>query len=229
MNQKRISQLILGGGLLFCFLAGPALAVQAKSPLFLNVPFTSQAPLGQWSDLRQEDGCEEATAAMAMAWVKDQTGQTKTWWRNRVVGLSDFELRNYGEYRDVSLSDMVKWLFVGYYAYNRVAIKPVNTAADIISELEAGKIVLIPMDGRLLLNPYYTPPGPQTHMLLVKGYDYASGEFITNDSGTRRGESYRYPAKILLNAIRVYPTGSHEPVKKIIKEMIVISKTGSVK
>ncbi len=37
-----------------------------------SVPFTVQAPLGDWTDARQQDGCEEASVLMAMAWVRDE-------------------------------------------------------------------------------------------------------------------------------------------------------------
>jgi hypothetical protein len=80
------------------------------------------------------------------------------------------------------------------------------------------------MNGRELKNPNFKAPGPVTHMVLVKGYDYKTKEFITNDPGTRRGENYRYPEKISLKAIRVYPTGYHLAVKKVKKEMIVVEK-----
>lgn len=198
---------------------------QAAKPILIRpVPFTSQAPLGQWSDPRQKEGCEEASAAMAMAWVKGKTF-TKSEWRNQIIAISDWEKKEHGEYRDVSLEDMVAWIFQGYYRYDKVKIKEIKTPADIISELEAGNIILAPMAGRLLKNPYYTPPGPLTHMLLIKGYDYQTKQFITNDAGTRRGESFRYSSSVLLGAIRPYPTGSHEAIKERGKKVIVVSRS----
>jgi len=214
----------LFGGLfvvaLFSF--SPVLAVAPD--ILIDVPFTSQAPLGQWSDQRQQDGCEEAVVAMAMAWVGNEKNITKENWRLRILILSNFEFKKYGEYRDVSLADLQNWLFKDYFNYKKTALKPVETAADIIKELEKGRIVLTPMDGRALKNPNFTAPGPERHMILIKGYDYKTQEFITNDPGTRRGQSYRYPAKIILQAIRSYSTGYHQPIKKVIKEMIVVEK-----
>lgn len=214
----------LFGGLfvvaLFSF--SPVLAVAPD--ILIDVPFTSQAPLGQWSDQRQQDGCEEAVVAMAMAWVGNEKNITKENWRLRILILSNFEFKKYGEYRDVSLADLQSWLFKDYFNYKKTELKPVLTATDIIKELEKGRIVLTPMDGRALKNPNFTAPGPERHMILIKGYDYKTQEFITNDPGTRRGESYRYPAKIILQAIRAYPTGYHQPIKKVVKEMIVVEK-----
>jgi len=42
--------------------------------------------------------------------------------------------------------------------------------------------------------------------------------------GTRKGELYEYDTKVLFNAIRDYPTGYHEPLSKIEKNMIVVWK-----
>ena len=38
-------------------------------------------------------------------------------------------------------------------------------------------------------------------MLVIIGFDDKTGEFITNDPGTKRGAEFRYKYKILLNAI----------------------------
>ena len=80
----------------------------------------------------------------------------------------------------------------------------------------------MPVDGRGL-NPKYKAPGPERHMILIRGYDDDTGEFITNDAGTRKGEKYRYKYEKLFNAIRDYPTGDHVPVVGRIKKMIVVS------
>ena len=77
-------------------------------------------------------------------------------------------------------------------------------------ELEAGHLVIIPTNGQALKNPNFTLPGPERHMLVVKGYDYETEEFITNDPGTRNGADYRYKKDLLFEAIRNYKTGFHE-------------------
>jgi len=227
-NKKNRYFLLIGFALAFNFLI--LLSAQAAGKSFIiPVPFSSQAPLANWQDSRQQDGCEEATALMAMAWVKGEGIKakekiSKASWEKKIIALSDFEKKKYGEYRDVTLSDMVKWIFKDYFKYDKISVKPVASAKDILTELEKGRIVLLPMNGRELKNPNFKAPGPVTHMVLVKGYDYKTKEFITNDPGTRKGENYRYPEKIILKAIRVYPTGYHLTVKKIKKEMIVVEK-----
>jgi len=187
-----------------------------------SVPFTSQAPLAEWRDQRQQDGCEETVSLMAMWLVKGQAAPTKAEAKKQLLAISDFEKRKYGEYRDVALSDMITWIFKDYFKYEKVRLVKDLKLSDLKSELAAGHVLLLPMNGQRLKNPYFTAPGPERHMILVYGYDPAKKEFITNDPGTRRGAAYRYPEKILFDAIRAYPTGYHKAIKKLEKAMIVV-------
>lgn len=203
----------------------------APKTILLKVPFTAQAPQGDWKDERQQDACEEAAALMAISWIKSGSQQNKPeivlsqkQWRDKIVGLSDWELKKYGEYRDLSLNAIRDWIFKDYFSYKLVVIKNVNSAADIIKELEQGNLVLVPMNGRALKNPNFASPGPERHMILIKGYDYGTKQFITNDPGTRRGENYRYSAAIIFKAIRTYKTGNKLPFGKLMKEMLIVSR-----
>lgn len=185
----------------------------AAFPRTINniVSFTSQAPLGEWDDPRQQDACEEAVVLMAEAWLFQVPNYPTKIWRNKIVDLSDFQKEKYGEYRDASLLDIRDRIFKDYFAYPDVEIKNISSINDIIKELEAGNLVLAPTNGQALKNPNFKAPGPERHMLLIKGYDYEKKEFITNDPGTRKGADYRYSAEILYEAIRSYKTGYHEP------------------
>jgi hypothetical protein len=204
----------------------PPVEKKASATSFIiPVPFTAQAPLGEWSDERQQDGCEEASAAMAMAWVNGENNIAKEEWLARILALIDFEEEKYGEHRDVALEDIIARIFNDYYGYDRVYLRTVASSSDILKELEQGNIVLIPTNGQALKNPNFTAPGPERHMLLVKGYDYKIGQFITNDPGTRRGENYHYSSEIIFKAIRPYVTGYKLPFPQtLVREMIVVSK-----
>ena len=61
-------------------------------------------------------------------------------------------------------------------------------------------------------------------MIVIRGYDAKTKEFITNDPGTRQGENYRYKSDVLINALRDYPTGNHLPIEAERKAMIIIKK-----
>lgn len=189
----------------------------------IKVPFTAQAPAGDWKDQRQQDGCEEASALMAVRWAKGKP-LAKDEALQAILGSSDYTLKKYGEYRDITAADTVEWIIKDYFGYPNAALKKDITVDDIIAELNRGNLILTPMDGQMLHNPNFTPPGPPRHMLLIRGYDPKRQVFITNDPGTRKGEGYEYSAKVLFEAIRDYPTGYHEPISKIEKNMIVVWK-----
>jgi hypothetical protein len=123
-----------------------------------------------------------------------------------------------------SAADTVSRIFKGYFNYDLAEARYDVDTDDIVSELEKGNIVIVPLNGQAVKNPHYTRGGPERHMLLVKGYDRLSDEFITNDPGTRFGENYRYPTKRLVGAIRDYPSGDREPITEQRRAMIVVSK-----
>lgn len=82
---------------------------------------------------------------------------------------------------------------------------PAPTAAEIQAELALGRLVIMPAAGRRLGNPNFRRPGPLYHMLVIRGFDPARDEFITNDPGTVKGAGYRYKANVLMSAIHDWP------------------------
>lgn len=190
--------------------------------IVFDVPFTPQSPFADWDDPIFQDGCEEAVALMAVSWARGESlNQTKA--KNEIVAASSYQTENYGEYRDASVEDTVKRIIKGYFAYKNVNVKNNITIEDIIFELINGNLIILPMNGQELRNPYYTPPGPERHMIVVIGYDEEKKEFITNDPGTKRGEEYRYNEDILFSAVRDYYTGYHVEINDVRKNMIIVT------
>ena len=138
--------------------------------------------------------------------------------------LEEYEKKNYGQYVDTSVADTISRIFKGYFNYNKVSARYNIVAADIIDELEKGNVVVVPAIGRELNNPNFRGTDPFYHMLVVKGYDYKTKQFITNDPGTRNGQGYRYSEATLMNAISDYPTGNNAPMGAKVKAMIVVTK-----
>jgi hypothetical protein len=201
----------------------PEAAQASITSLVLEVPFTSQAPLGDWQDPRQQNGCEEAVGLMAVYWAQGRS-LTKEEARQKIIDISDNEQETYGEHRDTSAQDTLDRIIKGYFQYDKAFVQSVSSFEDIYRQLERGRVVIVPMNGQKLGNPNYVAPGPAEHMIVVKGYDSQTDEFITNDPGTRKGEGYRYRVPVFLAAIRDYPTGYRLPIKEINKVMIVVEK-----
>lgn len=198
---------------------GPTLG---GSSLIENVPFTVQAPFGEWNIATFQNGCEEAALTMAAYWVSGKP-LTKEIAKKEILVLASFENKKHGQSVDTSAKDTEK-LFKEYYNITTTEVHTDIVMTDIEETLASGAIVIVPADGRKLQNPNYKQPGPTTHMLVVIGYDAKKKEFITNDSGTRKGKGYRYKENILYEAIRDYPTGDHLSINGIKKNMIVVRK-----
>ena len=191
--------------------------------VLLNVPFTSQAPFGNWNDPRQDSGCEEASILMAMLWVKGQESITPEEAEKEIIALSEFEQKNYGFFHDTSTQDTLMVL-KNYFGYKKAFAVFDIEKKDIKAELARGNLVIVPIDGTIVDNIYYTPPGPSRHKIVIVGYDDVAGVFITNDPGTKNGRGYRYNYQVLENSLMDYLTGFNEPVNEIRKSMIVVQK-----
>lgn len=196
---------------------------ESEKNILLEVPFASQAPSADWENIIFQQGCEEASVLMAMMWVQGKRWATVADVEEAIILLSNFEQKTYGEFRDTSSIDTAR-LIRDYFNYDNIEVKSGIDARDIKTELWKGNLIIVPVNGQKLNNPFYTPPGPMQHMLVIKGYDAESKEFITNDSGTKHGNGFRYNEKILENALRDYPTGYKEDIVEINKRMIVVGK-----
>lgn len=191
-----------------------------------SVPFTVQAPTANWRDPLFQDACEEAVVLMAARWVRGKPAISVGEALAEIRALAAYSRRTFGTSVDQSAADTAR-LLRGYYGYAAVSFHENVTLGLLRQEVLRGNLVIVPMNGRKLGNPYYTRPGPLQHMLLLIGYDPATKEFITNDPGTRRGEGYRYREDVLFRAIRDYPTGNRLPIQGEPKTAIVIQSSSA--
>lgn len=186
-----------------------------------NVPFSPQAPSANWDNVIFQQGCEEASILMAMLWVEGKKFISPKDAEKAIIAMSSFEQKNYGEFRDTSSADTVRWA-KDYFDYENIEAKNDINTEDIKAELVNGNLVIVAVNGQKLGNPFYTPPGPIQHMLVIRGYDASKKEFITNDPGTKRGEAFRYKEEILGGALQDYATGYKEPTVEARRVMIVV-------
>lgn len=194
-----------------------------KSYIISGVPFTSQAPYANWDDPRQQDGCEEASALMAVSWAKGEPF-TRAKALENIIKISDYTKEKYGEYRDLSTKDSLAWIYKDYFKYDRVSRRENISLPEIIAEIKKGNLVVVPLNGQAIGNPFFVSPGPMHHALVIIGYDGSDKTFITHDPGTRHGENYKYDINILYQAIRDYPSGYHKNYNTIQKNVIVVEK-----
>lgn len=174
----------------------PAVVSSPVISLPLKVPFTSQAPLAQWDPLHEE-ACEEASLLMVYYYRTGQKFASPLEADTEIKKMIAWEETN-GYKVDLTAKELVA-VASGYMKLKtgRVIINP--SVDQLKAELKAGRPVIVPAAGRELHNPNFTAPGPIYHMLVLKSYDETG--FIVNDPGTRRGESYHYGFKPIMDAM----------------------------
>lgn len=160
-----------------------------------DVAFAAQAPFANWNPPFDE-ACEEASMIMVDKFYKDQ------YLDNSVMNSNIIELVRWETDRgykvDLTAAETKEVLLDFFGLTSRLITRP--TVSQIKQELDRGNLIIVPAAGRQLGNPYFTPPGPIYHMLVIIGYDENKGKFITNDPGTRRGEKISYSYQTLLAA-----------------------------
>lgn len=206
-ENREISPPPMGGG---------ARGGGAPSEVNLAIPFTSQAPHAVW-DYVHEETCEEASALMVDAYFDGRALGGPNQVEEELQKLVSWQKVRFGYFEDTTAQE-VGTLLKEYYGYKRVEVVYDISIDDIKNRLREGLPVIVPAHGRILGNPFYTPPGPDYHMLVVRGVT-KEGKFVTNDPGTRRGEAYVYHPQVLWQAIHDWNGGDVEGGRKV---MIVV-------
>lgn len=183
----------------------------------LDVPFTSQAPHAIWDEIHK-DACEEASALMAGWFVLEKDILSADQVDREILKIVDWEKRYFGYWKDTDAEKTAE-ILKNYFGLKDTEVKTINSVEDIKREIAKGNPVIVPMAGRELGNPYYTPPGPYYHMLVAKGY--TEDRIITNDPGTKRGKDFLYKNEVFWNAIHDWNNGDVIGGEKV---MIVVKK-----
>lgn len=212
---KRVSPLCL---FLFSLLIFCHIAYASHASTIVSVPFTSQAPFGNWAQPWQ-DFCEEASVVMAVHFVWG-VPLTPKFAEAEMQIIKQYEEIVFKRHKDTSAAETAA-ILTHLFGFKNIRVRGIDTASDIKEELRRGHIVIAPAAGRLLKNPYFTPPGPLYHMLVIRGYNDANNTFITNDPGTRRGNGFAYNQELLVAAIHDWNGGE---VMRGGKSVIVVGR-----
>lgn len=197
-------------------------AEDQESLLFPNelnhdVPFTTQAPLGNWS-LPYQEACEEASLVMAVHFLLNKGPFTTQSADSEILDLVHFvEKEGYSIDTTAAETVEVAQKYFGESLYSELSNEV--TVENIKGVLAKGGLVIMPFAGRQLPNPHFSAPGPLYHMLVVKGYTESG--FITNDPGTKFGSNFTYSYEALLSANHDWNNGD---VARGEKLMIILKK-----
>ena len=176
-----------------------------KPEVKINVPFYVQSPFAKWDDLHNE-ACEEASLIMVESWIRGEELDDEKL-NQRILDSVAWQEEKWGGHFDLNTKEVVE-LANRYFKIEKIYFTSLDSLNDIKKELSRGNLVIVPTAGRLLGNPHYRNPGPAYHMLVIVGYN--KKEVITNDPGTRKGESFSYSNDIFFNAIHDWPFSLEE-------------------
>lgn len=167
----------------------------------LAVPFTSQAPEGNW-DQPWQDACEEAAILMLDAYYKEYS-LSPLFAAGELVKMVDWEEEQlWGGSIEIAKVAKVVEHYIG--SDSRIITNP--TIEEIKALIAAGHPVLAVADGKTLDNPHFSNGGPVYHALIIRGY--TSTHFVTNDPGTRHGEEFAYTYENLMDSIHDWNDGN---------------------
>ena len=196
-----------------------SLAGEVPAELTLDVPFSPQAPTGNWDN---NENCEETSLIMAQAYFDGRTENIlpADEVQESINKLNAWEDVNFGHHEDTGADET-----------SRMAEKVLDldvrqirdyTESDLKRALSDDHVVLLPLSARLLENPqHYADGGPFYHMLIVIGYNEVG--FIVHDPGSDDGADNVYSFAILKNAAVDWnnKTKTIDPTRKIA---LIVSK-----
>lgn len=200
--MKRISVFLL----IFLFLCPIANAGIVKN---IDVPFTSQAPDGWYSPF--DEACEESSTVMLDNFYRGKNSINNP--KQEILEIVHIENQLWGYNKDTNAHQMTH-IINNYFPFE-ADIKENPSVLAIQHEIDNNRPVLIPVYGRGLDNPNFIGAGPIYHVVIIKGYDDNTKQFITNEPGTRHGHNWRYGYDEIINAIHDFNQENQQAGKKV--------------
>ena len=222
MKHIRASRTAIMAGLgILIIAAGAAIYYEntKESPTEKNlrVPFTPQAPAGDWRE-PWKNACEETSIIMIdNFYAGDDLAKREA--EQEILNIFSIKEKEFGTSKDESMERVAEIINTAKLAWRaRVVTNP--SRADIQEQIARSRPVIAPVDAQLLDNPIYDGTGLRYHVLVISGYDDAKQEFIVQDPGTSRGQNFRYNYETLMNAIQDYlETDSSKQRKAVLFTM----------
>lgn len=164
----------------------------------IDVPFTSQAPTGDWSEPWQ-NACEETAIYMVSSfYADDEIKQEEAVKRIREIFVAKAEeFRVSADESLQTIADLIDTLDLPLKT--RIVYDP--TVDNLKTELTLENPIIVPVYAPALSSIYSAAEGADYHVVVLIGYDDADGVFIINDPGTSDGEGMRIPYDTFMNAI----------------------------
>lgn len=161
----------------------------------IDVPFTSQAPTGNWSEPWQ-NACEETSVYMVTSFYAEDTIKKSEAIKHikAIIAAKNEEFQVSTDESLEKISELIKLL--GLPWSTEIVIDP--TLEDIKKQLANNQPIIAPVFAPAL---NYGAGGPDYHVMVMTGYDDNTSEFIVNDPAMKNGQGVRFKYDLFIKAI----------------------------
>lgn len=184
------------------FIAGCGILPSAKNtdaPLSptknIDVPFTSQAPAGNWSE-PWKNACEETSIYMVSSFYADDTIKRD----EAIKRIKEIMVAKNAEFQishDESLQKISELITLLDLPWETEIVEN-PSIEDIKKQLANNQPIIAPVFAPTL---GITEDGPDYHVMVITGYDDVTNEFIVNDPALKNGKGIRFEYDIFMTAI----------------------------
>ena len=167
---------------------------QRPSQMSINVPYTSQAPAGDWSEPWQ-NACEETSIYMVSSFYANDPIKRDAAIKN-IKNILAVKKQDFKVSKDESLAEIAALIkALGFPWSTKIVNDP--TEEQLKQELSANHPIIVPVFAPTLGQT----DGADYHVMVLIGYDDAAKMFIVNDPGITNGGSRRFPYDTFMAAI----------------------------
>ena len=184
----------------------PVAPIMNLSKILLAVPYINESPDNNWTG-PWKNACEEASMTMVDKYYQGQRTVTIAAAKKEMSMFFDIQNKLWGGNANSDAARTAQMINKNTIYNATIIEKP--SVDQIKAELRGKRPVIVPLYGFDLHNPNIpfvpAPRGTSYHMLVIIGYDDATKEFITNDTGdSKAGANHRYGYDLFMNAIHDY-------------------------
>ncbi len=178
---------------------------EQKEIIDLNVPFISEAPEKIWSG-PWLNGCEEASVAMVDNFYIGKNKVSAKDAATLMNKLFAWQNKIYKSNANSNATRTVEMILKNNLSFKTQIVRN-PTLEQIKDELRANRPVISLHYGFDLQNSdlVFRRDGSAYHMVVIKGFDDNTDEFIVHDNGSHKnGVDFRYKYDILMSSLRDY-------------------------
>jgi hypothetical protein len=201
-------------GMSFAFVNAQESLPAEETETGIDVPFSSQAPEGNWSEPWQ-NACEETSIIMIDSFYEGDTTLRKGEAKREILEILRTKETEFNFSKDESLQTIVEVINLANLGWEGTIIEN-PTIKMLQAELDEERPIIVPVYAPKLNNLLYIDGGPDYHVVVLIGYDEDTQEFIIHDPGTQSGADLRFSYDVFMDAIHDLDTKVYTDGRKAV-------------